>query len=45
MIYDGKIIRLKDGREALMRSPQADDAAQMLEYLRTTAGETEFVIR
>lgn len=45
MIYDGKIIRLKDGREALMRSAEADDAAQMLEYLRTTAGETEFVIR
>ncbi len=45
MIYESKIIRLKDGREAVMRSPTADDAAQMLEYLCTTAAETEFVIR
>lgn len=45
MIYPKKAIRLKDGREAILRSPQIDDAAQMLEYLRTTASETEFVIR
>lgn len=45
MIYPQKAIRLKDGREAILRSPQIDDAAQMLEYLRTTASETEFVIR
>jgi len=45
MIYERKVIRLKDGREAILRSPQPADAAQMLEYLRTTASETEFVIR
>lgn len=45
MIYTTKHIRLKDGREAVLRSPQIKDAAQMLEYLRTTASETEFVIR
>lgn len=45
MIYERKVIRLKDGREAIFRSPQPADAAQMLEYLRTTASETEFVIR
>lgn len=45
MIYPQKAIPLKDGREAILRSPQIDDAAQMLEYLRTTASETEFVIR
>ena len=45
MIYEGKTIRLKDGREALLRSPNASDAAQMLDYLKKTAGDTEFVIR
>ena len=45
MIYPQKAIPLKDGREAILRSPQIDDATQMLEYLRTTASETEFVIR
>lgn len=45
MIYEGKTLLLKDGREAVLRSPKTDDAAQMLEYLHTTATETEFVIR
>lgn len=45
MRYKGKTIRLKDGREAIFRSPQIDDAEKMLEYLRITASETEFVIR
>ena len=44
MIYEARTFRLKDGREALFRSPVLADAAQMLEYLKTTAGETEFVI-
>lgn len=45
MIYEGKIVQLKDGREAVLRTPKIDDAAQMLDYLRTTSTETEFVIR
>ena len=45
MIFERKIILLKNGREAIFRSPQAYDAAQMLDYLRTTAAETEYVIR
>ena len=45
MIYQEKCIRLKDGRTALFRAPTADDAAQMLEYLFITSGETPFLIR
>lgn len=45
MIYPTRTMILKDGRKAVFRSPQKDDAVRMLEYLRTTAGETEFVIR
>ena len=35
----------KDGRTALLRSPREDDAQALIDYLRVTAGETEFVIR
>ena len=45
MIYEARTFRLKAGQVALFRSPVLADAAQMLEYLKTTAGETEFVIR
>ena len=45
MIYTAKSLRLKNGQEALFRSPTPQDAAQMLEYLKTCAAETEFVIR
>ena len=45
MIYEGKTVRLKDGREAVFRSPKTDDAAQMLEYLKITSAETDFLIR
>ena len=45
MIYAEKQIKLKDGTNALFRSPTAEDAAQMIDYLRITAGETPFLIR
>ena len=45
MIYTEKQIVFKDGRTAILRSPSPDDAAQMLEFLSTTAGETPFLIR
>lgn len=37
--------QLKDGRTALIRSPGDEDIFGMLEYLRTTAGETDFLLR
>lgn len=36
---------LKDGRNALVRSPREEDVPGMLDYLRVTSGETEFLLR
>ena len=36
---------LKDGREAVIRSPRDDDIQGMLDYLYVSAGETEFILR
>ena len=37
--------RLKDGRQALIRSPRDEDIQGMLDYLYVSAGETEFILR
>ena len=36
---------LKDGRQALLRSPLPEDVPGTLEYLVKSAGETDFIIR
>ena len=36
---------LKDGRRAFVRSPEESDIPGTLEYLRVTAGDTEFLLR
>ena len=38
-------VRLKDGREVLLRSPERGDAQAMLDYMRVTSGETHFMAR
>lgn len=45
MIFNTKTITLKDGRTAILRAPRPEDAAPMVQYLKDTAGETEFIIR
>ena len=45
MLYEPRAFRLKDGREAVLRVAEPDDAAQMVRYLSDTAAETEFVLR
>ena len=45
MRFDEKTFILKDGREALLRLPTEADAEALLEYLRITAGETDFLLR
>ena len=37
--------KLKDGRNALIRSPRDEDIQGMLDYLYISAGETDFVLR
>ena len=45
MFFEPKTITLKDGRSAILRSPEPDDAEEMLEYLRMTSSETDFLLR
>lgn len=45
MRFERKTIILRDGREAILRAPEISDAADMIAYLRDTAGETHFLIR
>ena len=45
MIVEEIPFSLKDGRQALLRSPREEDIPGTLEYLRKSAGETEFILR
>lgn len=45
MRIEAKEIMLKDGRICVLRSPEQSDAEQLVEYVKATAGETDFVIR
>ena len=45
MLFGSKTVTLKDGRACLLRSPVLQDAVPMLHYLKTTAGETDFLLR
>lgn len=45
MIINDIHFTLKDGRQALLRSPLAEDVPGTLEYLVKSSGETEFIIR
>ena len=43
-IADEKI-KLKDGREIVIRSPKPEDAESLIEFMRVTAAETHFLLR
>ena len=45
MNYEPKIVILKNGRKVILRPVGPSDAAQMLDYLRATSGETPFMVR
>ena len=46
MIFPEKTLLLKDGREAILRAPNPEKGAEaMVQYLKTTAGETNFLLR
>ena len=45
MLYQTTTITLKNGKQATFRSPRKEDAAALLDYLRKTAEETDFVLR
>lgn len=45
MIIEEMAYTLKDGRQAVIRSPRDEDIQGTLDYLRISAGETEFILR
>lgn len=45
MVVNDIPFTLKDGRKAIIRSAKEEDIPSMLEYLRISAGETEYILR
>ena len=45
MLFEEKIITLKDGRSAVLKSPDVEDAEQLMNYIKKACGETEFLVR
>lgn len=45
MLYESKDILLKNNLHAVFRSPEASEAAEMNAYLKTSASETDFLMR
>ena len=45
MIVEEVKFKLKDGREAVLRSPKEEDVESTLGYLVISAGETDFILR
>lgn len=45
MIFEAKTITLKNGKQAVLRSPALSDAAEMLDYFKTVSAETVFLLR
>ena len=45
MLFEEQKIRLKNGKTAVFRSPAVEDAEELLDFLKTSAGETPFLLR
>lgn len=45
MLFSPKEIVLKNGQQAVLRSPSAEDAGEMLAYLEQSAAETNFILK
>jgi len=45
MVFEKKIINLKNDRTCTLRSVEAKDAKAMIEYLRIVSSETPFLLR
>lgn len=45
MQFAAKQILLKDGTKAVLRSPTVEDAVQLLDFLVTACGETDFLLK
>ncbi len=45
MIFQDKNITMKNGVEAVLRSPKVEEAKMMLDYIIKASGETNFLVR
>lgn len=45
MLYEGKEIILKNGITAVIKTPEVRDGGDMLRFISTACGETEFLLR
>lgn len=45
MLFEQKTVTLKNGKECVLRSPIAEDAAEMIANIRTCAEQTHFILR
>lgn len=45
MVFSEKFITLKNGKTAILKSPEIGDGIKMLEYIKTACGETDFLLR
>lgn len=45
MVFKEATFELKDGREALLRSPCEDDAEEMLQFIVKASGETDYLMK
>lgn len=45
MVFESKQIILKDGRTAILKTPCVDDAEKMLNFIKKSCGETDFLLR
>ena len=45
MRFAEREVKLKDGRNCILRAVRPDDAKDMIEYLRMVSGETPFLLR
>ena len=45
MIFEEKKIILKNGVEAILKTPEISDAAELVDLMATVSGETKFLVR
>lgn len=45
MIFKEKTITLKNGKTAILKTPEINDAEKMLNYIKNVCGETDFLLR
>lgn len=45
MKIESKEVILKNGKKCILRSPKLEDAEQLIDYLKVSAGETDFLLK